>query len=1414
MGNFKYIFSETYNKMICDENCEADGFKKYFWCYKCEDKYVGNPGCVGEKGCTYISDNDQLNCNECKVGYFEYTHGQCFHCKEGDKHCTECHMNETENRFECEKCLDGYFVNQNKKCELITCDEHPEVTPGCIICIDKLTQYKSEGKCQACKDGYFKTKDGTCIHCKAKKNGGPGCELCEYAKDENGNDKDDIICSYCPGGFLTTDGKCFNCKDELENGCQNCTLKVNELDQTEKLVCTNCINDRYYILTNNSHCVHINSFVQKIPFCSYQENYFEKYAIVDNTTLNNTPNMDMDNFNFGNGTNNNTNNTKYEYKIRSTCYECIDGYMKEGEENSCLPLGIENCSLSSLFDLNTSNFKEEEYYYEDFWEKYHKCESLCSGSKYVKINYYYETTEQVKVRYESNNTGYDFYNNNTYNTDGKDEDGSDERPGTSVVNPKEEKEIIEVLETKTVGHYLYMSEGLIYDMESLTSNNYFINIISNGYLCFDNLGTGGKFSPENLRKCRKAYYYENNDTYQCYDCLENYSLDEETKTCKQSIKVNMNLRPGFSNCYAGNIGNYSNQLYSCYYCYNYRDLLVTSDTGAKFCAAKEGELVGCREVYADTSYLNNVYNCTYCDVGFISYYNIFFEKITCQDIHTPPDKIREIDSTIFDPDEVEHVEANESGLCETGKLFTPDGKNCYACNNRTVGMVGCKGTCEFNLKKNISLKCEEGMCKTGFIEKTKGVCEPCETTNQGCIECHYEYNYLPGYYGFKRKRRFACDQCDNGYLISEDGTCHHCSTLGFTNCKNCGIDPNHDNEIVCLECQPGYFVNEEGKCTFCYEEQIKGKNNICISCDDVENGGIEGCEQCKNEDNQPQCLACKEGFILLENNYTCLRISSNVEFEELPHCNLAFLNDNGHLECKKCEDNFVLLEENNDIRCFSKNYIPSINPDLCEIFENLGDEDKPKYSCVSCRKSEYEDPYSEEEKARITYQVNNTAICEYRHRYSSLENCTEAVMIPDNLNVTNIKFNCTECIEDNILYYHKDTDMNICKYKYFEKQCVVKYCKTCVQGNNYYCQECLPANYEVSALTGGCVRKVDKSPAVYFKDIFRLKLNQYKQIGARTYYGPFFSLRGLTNSQVNTGHAFLVLLSFKLHYTRNNRMLEENKSVKTYCQIVESMDATSEEPNLVDFDCIGDTDEEEDLSEYDLNAIEESPDDNIFEGSNLNELAQATDLKNLAKKEKSTFDLRSYLDLVVFSPDEVNNITSKDYHFNLALNGKLNKDLQEQSLNVQIPLNQIKDKKVGCTFNIKSDRNAELKCDLDFEEYEDNYNIFSLKVTEITDSSDTSIYLSRINEAKLIHEEKDKDHTVLIVVIVVVCVVVIAGGTVAGIFLYKRYKKKKIENNELDNNTRGNENAQNPADINNVGNNAAESKEQVITYQN
>ena len=1442
IGNFKFIFSEIYNKTICDTNCEFGYFKKHFWCHKCDDKKIGNPGCVAEKGCEYFSSNDQLNCNECKVGYFNYTYGQCFQCKEGSPPCLECHMNMTKNRFECDKCIDGYYVNNEKKCEIITCDEHPEVTPGCIICIDKLSEFRSKGICQACKEGYFKTKEQSCIYCKAKKNGGPACEICEYATDEDGNETNDIICKHCPNGFLTSDGKCYRCQDELENGCQNCTLQVDEIKKTEKLVCTDCFYD--YLLSNHSHCIHFNSYANRIPYCSYQSDNLYKYIIEDkkdetftempiSTTLNDNE-EEKEEFNY-----NNTNNTKYEYKISSYCKSCKEGYILS-EQDRCLPLDISNCSFLSFISFDSNNkTKVLEDYYDDYsnyineenfydkasnyvnevdnyanfhinYENYEQCKKMCYGSKYVQIEFYYEVSEEVKI-YNKNKTNYsydtdypdekDYSENIDYNDQKEYADNNDENnngfndkteytnnednydnDSTNYYNENNTEEIV-ATEMRTIKYRFYpenaMEEGI-----KILENIHKLNILSKGYTCLSNLGTGDKFSPENLRKCSVAEYLENNDTYTCKSCVSGYSLDEETKTCKQSIKVSMNLRPGISNCAVKRIGNSSNPIYSCSYCYNRNNLLVTSDTGAKFCAPKQGELAGCTEVYANTTYLNDVYNCTNCDLGYISYYNIFFEKIMCQNIREKPIKLREIDSTIFN--DVENVDAI-NGVCENSKLFTPDGIKCYACNNRTVGMVGCKGSCTFNLKRNISLKCEDDKCKTGYIEKTRGVCEPCETINDGCIECHYENSYLNGYYGFKRKRRFSCDQCDNGYLLSEDGTCHHCSTLGFTQCKKCGIDPKHDNELVCLECQQGYFVNKEGKCIYCSENQIRGKENTCITCDDVEGGGIEGCQMCKNVNNEPQCIQCKEGFILLGNNYTCLRISSNVELEELTHCQIV-LWDNNHFECNKCEDKFVLLYENDDIKCFYENFIPTLNPNLCELFINMGTEDKPKFSCTKCK----EEHYNEEKYglSRITYQENNTAFCEYRTKYSSLENCTEAIMIIEN---GVIKLNCSDCIEDNILYYHVDTDLNICKYKYFEKQCVVKYCKTCVPGNNYFCSECLPSNYEVSPLTGGCVRKTDKVPAVYFKDIFRLKMNQYKKIGGRVLFGPFLSMRGLTNSQINTGHAFLVLLSFKLHYTRNlrNRNLEEEKTIKTYCQIVESCDETTDEANIADFDCIGDTNEDEDLSDYELNGIKESTENNtnLFQESNLDELVEKTDLKNLDKKEKTTFELKNFVATTTFSLDEFKDIICKDYHFDFTLNGKINRELKKTSFDVKLPINQIKNKYVNCNFNIKENRTADLKCDFSLKEYKNDYSEFSFKVTSY-ETEDMNIYFASINEVKLISEPKKKKSYLIIIIVVSIVVLLCIGIGIRICFLKRKSNKDKDKLN-MTNNTNNIENNQN-----------------------
>ena len=61
--------------------CNSDSFGRLDkYCYKCDDDREGNPGCITEKGCTYNEENEQLNCQQCKDDYFNYTKGQCYSC--------------------------------------------------------------------------------------------------------------------------------------------------------------------------------------------------------------------------------------------------------------------------------------------------------------------------------------------------------------------------------------------------------------------------------------------------------------------------------------------------------------------------------------------------------------------------------------------------------------------------------------------------------------------------------------------------------------------------------------------------------------------------------------------------------------------------------------------------------------------------------------------------------------------------------------------------------------------------------------------------------------------------------------------------------------------------------------------------------------------------------------------------------------------------------------------------------------------------------------------------------------------------------------------------------------------------------------------------------------------------------------
>ena len=1367
--DYRFIYSEEYQKNICDNRCELDSFLKLDWCHKCDDKFYGNPGCVLEKGCTFNSANDELDCVECKSGYFRFTQGQCYSCAYENKGCSECHFNTEEPKgFECDKCIDGYQKNERtKKCELILCDEYPEITPGCIICEDKISQYKPNNKCESCKEGFFKTKDESCVYCKARINGGPACEQCMYEKDEEGNDLDNIICNYCPkNAVLSSDGKCYFCKEELGKGCNKCSFVKNEIDNTEKLQCTNC--EDYYNLSPNGYCIYYQSYYQPIPHCAKTEYEITKDK-QDDYYGSDSPKID-----------NSTN--KNNFTVNAYCILCKNGYYYDYEEKKCEKLDIEECSLMSIISSGIYN-------------KFNGCINYCNSKDFTKINYYLD--DIIPIPNNTNNTNNSTYNN-TYTNSTNNIFGNNTR-------------------TKIDFQMLIKEYGLEKNMlDSLNSN--MKSLIINGYLCLGNSGSGKEFEPKNLKKCSISEYIESNDSYICTQCLPGYSLDIETNTCKQSIKIDLNLHPGLSNCYIENIGESSNPIYSCKYCYyEYEDILVKTENGAKFCEFPEYELEGCTEATADTTYLNNNYNCSNCSLNYLPYFSKFFNRKICQFIFSDIIRVNDqFDSTAFDG--VENVTAVD-GKCENEKFFTPDNQKCYACNSREVGMVGCKGTCTFSTKRNNILECEEGQCKTGYLEKSKGLCEPCNTVNKGCIECHYDSNYLNDYKGLKRKRRFVCDQCEEGFLRAEDGTCHNCTELGFSNCNKCKRDEKNDNDLVCYECLEGFFLDDNYECKKCEESQVRGKGNKCIYCDDAEDGGIEGCESCTNENDKVICSQCKYGFILLENNNTCLKISENSDLEEFPNCDRIVLKENSKLQCTKCISEYILLKENNEIRCVRADFIPSPNLKknyLCQESINLGTQDKPKYSCSKCseiNKDIYYNNYVinnidticnnkcknlvdfEFEKCfeicvynkdneivekntiltKIIFKDNNTAFCDYSKDFEKLENCTEAILEKSNNDV--ILLNCTKCDVNSTLTYHVDTNSNICRYQHYEKKCVVKYCKTCRTDNNYFCESCLPTDYEVNKITGACVKKTEKVPAITWKDMFRLQMNQERNICGRPVYGPSLMLRGLTNSQINTGHAFLIYMTFKIQYDRNLRTLEEEKKIPTICEVVDSVDETDNDVNVVQYSCIGNLTkyENEELGKNNpkLNNIEEDNTDNegVMGNSNLNQLAEETDIENLETKTEPTYNLASFLKTTTFIIDEIKNQTSKNYNFDFTLDGKLSKDLSSGKIDIKLPLAQI-EKSADCTFNIKGNKNAGLSCKLNVENFKE-YDILCFKVTDIEDG-DNTIYLSKINEVYLINEHKDKKNYTGLIVGIVCGVVGIAIIIFLIIFFVKKYRNKKI----------------------------------------
>ena len=411
-----------------------------------------------------------------------------------------------------------------------------------------------------------------------------------------------------------------------------------------------------------------------------------------------------------------------------------------------------------------------------------------------------------------------------------------------------------------------------------------------------------------------------------------------------------------------------------------------------FCVNKESiNLAGCLSANVDTSYSVNRYNCSSCIINHLPYYSEFYERYICQSIF---DEIKTSQDINLDNYQKYHRIEAINGECQNNSFFTPDGKYCYKCNSY-IGMQGCKSQCSFSLERNNIIKCLDG-CIDGYIESTEGICEPCSSINYGCSKCHYD-NYPTDYSGIKRKRKFICDYCYYDNYIIKDDECTSCYSLE-NGCDKCEIE---NNEFKCKHCYNPYFLDEEGHCNYCYNGYIF--ENQCNKCYDINSGGIEGCNYCNFYQNKLTCNSCKEGYILLKNNGTCLKLSENIKLRKHNKCREISLEDN-IFHCLECKDyKYSVLKGNNESVCI---YLPELNgyidddsfysddlyyyeknPNFDYIYKfyfnkyiikhyfshcieviNLGSEDNPLYSCIKCN---YQNYLYAEENSNISYCVYN-----------------------------------------------------------------------------------------------------------------------------------------------------------------------------------------------------------------------------------------------------------------------------------------------------------------------------------------------------------------------------------------------------------------------------------------------------------
>ena len=108
--------------------------------------------------------------------------------------------------------------------------------------------------------------------------------------------------------------------------------------------------------------------------------------------------------------------------------------------------------------------------------------------------------------------------------------------------------------------------------------------------------------------------------------------------------------------------------------------------------------------------------------------------------------------------------------------------------------------------------------------------------------------------------------------------------------------------------------------------------------------------------------------------------------------------------------------------------------------------------------------------------------------------------------------------------------------------------------------------------------------------------------------------------------------------------------------------------------------------------------------SNLN-------LSELIDKDTSSFTLKKFNNIIVFEMDEVIDQKSENYTFDFIIYGRINKELEPDTIKTKFELRRIQNVFADCEFNIRLNQTADLKCHVNLDEHKEK-EVFKFRTIE------------------------------------------------------------------------------------------------------